>query len=210
MTVLGADPEELESTAQRVLALADNYENANQQIGFWLRRMAWEGAEADRFHAMYQSQMHPQLMAAAVFSREASSELRAQAASQTRVSQDAHSAEWVCGPPLLPVAGTDEADSAGIADTLNDIWNFFKLIPILDTIVGFMDYMIRHYRGLANVLKITPYVVDKVDDLMGISKFVGDFTSKILGTVGIGISLWTLTKDGDLHRWLRQVGHNGR
>ena len=86
MTIMGSDPDQLKSTAHRVLTLADNYENANQQIAYWLRRMNWEGPEAERFHVLYQSHMRPQLDAAAAFLRQASTELRVQAADQLRVS----------------------------------------------------------------------------------------------------------------------------
>ena len=87
MTILGADPDQLESTASRLLTHADGYDNACNHIGYWLRRMDWQGPEADRFRASFESQMRPQLDAAAAFLRQAASELRAQAAAQTIVSQ---------------------------------------------------------------------------------------------------------------------------
>ena len=87
MTILGADPDHLESTASRLLTHADGYDNACNHIGHWLRRMNWQGPEADRFRASFESQIRPQLDAAAAFLRETASELRAQAAAQTRVSQ---------------------------------------------------------------------------------------------------------------------------
>ena len=87
MTVLGADPDQLEATAARVLARADDYDDACNQIGHWLRRMDWQGPEADRFHATFESQMRPQLGAAAAFLRQAAAELRAQATAQTKASQ---------------------------------------------------------------------------------------------------------------------------
>ena len=166
MTVLGADPEELESTALRVLALADNYENANQQIGYWLRRMAWEGAEADRFRALYQSQMHPQLMAAAAFSRQASSELRAQAANQIRASRNERTVSWVSGTPLLPVGGLDVPDFSGIGDQLK---------ILLDSVSDFFD--IHTFAGL-----LDPKLVSKAG-------------KNIFGPIGGVISAWALITD---------------
>lgn len=195
MTMLGADPDQLESTAQRVLALADNYENANQQIGYWMRRMAWEGAEAERFHATYQSQMHPQLMAAAAFLRQASSELRAHAADQIRASRNEDAASWICGIARLPQGGLGVPGFDGIGDRLKDIGEFGKGILDLDTFVSSTHYMTQHYTRLPGLGGWTPYMVDKVDDLAGLDKIVGKHGARILGPVGIGISLWSLTKD---------------
>jgi len=87
MAILGADPDQLESTATRVLARADDYDDACNHIAYWLRRMDWQGPEADRFHAMFESQVRPQLAAAAAFLRQAASELRIQASAQTKISQ---------------------------------------------------------------------------------------------------------------------------
>ena len=88
MAILGADPDQLESTATRVLARADDYDDACNQIAYWLRRMDWQGPEADHFHAMFESQIRPQLGAAAACLRQAASELRTQAAAQTKISQN--------------------------------------------------------------------------------------------------------------------------
>ena len=87
MTILGADPDDLEATASRLLTHADGYDNACGQIAHSLRQMDWHGPEADRFRASFESNMRPRLDAAAAFLRQAASELRAQAAAQTLVSQ---------------------------------------------------------------------------------------------------------------------------
>ena len=91
MTILGADPDHLEATAHRLLTHADGYDNASNQIGYCLRRMDWQGPEADQFRSNFESQMRPQLGAAAAFLRETASELRAQAAAQTKASQTVQS-----------------------------------------------------------------------------------------------------------------------
>ena len=198
MTMLGADPDQLQSTAQRVLALADNYENANQQVGYWLRRMAWEGAEADRFNAMYQSQMHPQLIAAAAFLRQASSELRAQATDQIGASRNEDPVSWILGTPFPLPCGPGVPGSDGIGDRLKDMWNFGKDVLNVDTLITFSHYMFRHYKNYPKPLPgggWLPYVVNKTDDLAGLVKHTGKHGSKLLGPVGIGISLWTLKSD---------------
>ena len=86
MTILGADPDHLQSTASRLLTHADGYDNACNHIGLWLRRMDWQGPEADRFRASFESQIRPQLDTAAAFLRETAAELRVQAAAQARAS----------------------------------------------------------------------------------------------------------------------------
>ena len=87
MMILGADPDQLEATAARVLARADEYDDACNHIAHWMRRMDWQGPEAERFQATFESQMRPQLNAAAAFLRQAAAELRAQATAQFKVSQ---------------------------------------------------------------------------------------------------------------------------
>lgn len=87
MRILGADPDQLMSTAQRVGALADTYEDSTRQIGYWLQRIDWDGPEAQRFRALYESRMRPRLDEAAGLLRETASELRSQADEQIRVSQ---------------------------------------------------------------------------------------------------------------------------
>ena len=87
MLILGADPDQLEATAARVLARAEEYDDACNQIAFWLQRMDWHGPEAERFQATFESQMRPQLNAAAACLRQAAAELRVQATAQFKVSQ---------------------------------------------------------------------------------------------------------------------------
>ena len=205
--VLGADPDQLESTALRVHARADDYENANNSISFWLRRMDWHGPEAERFQAVYQSQMRPQLDAAAAFLRQAAAELRTQAAAQVAASEDQSAVGWICGTPLLPGGGlpVPRFDDAG--NLLGDIWEFGKDVLggvlDIDTLVGVGYYLARHLGGLpglrpgigSGIGSFVPYVVDRLDDIPSIGKVLGKYGSKALGVVGIGISLWSIPGD---------------
>ena len=87
MTILGADPEQLERMAQTLLGYADEYSDAGDRIDRWLRRTGWRGTDADRFFGFYESRMRPQISTAADTLRSAASELRAQAEKQTRASK---------------------------------------------------------------------------------------------------------------------------
>ena len=91
MTILGADPVQLEQMATRLMTQADVYRDACEKIDSWLRRVNWRGNEAGRFFAVYQSRMRPQIDAAAAALQGTASELRAQAAEQIRVSETAAS-----------------------------------------------------------------------------------------------------------------------
>ena len=86
MTVLGADPDQLEATAVRMMGLADDYDQSCNQIAYWLGQMAWEGSEAYRFRSAFNSTIAPQLGAAAAFARQAAGNLRAHASDQTNTS----------------------------------------------------------------------------------------------------------------------------
>ena len=199
MTILGADPDQLKSTAQRVLTRADDYENANHQISYWLRRMDWQGPEADRFCSLYESQMRPQLDSAAAFLRQAAAELRAQASDQIRASASQDVVTWICGTAFLPGRGLPPSNTADAAARLRETWAFAKESLEFDTLVGAGHYLVRHLQRLigsrAPGLPFAPYVVDKVDDLAGIGKLLGKHGSKVLGVVGIGISAWSLPGD---------------
>ena len=105
MTILGADPEQLDRMAQALIGYADQYSDAGNTLDNWLRRLSWRGAEADRFFAEYESQMRPKIAAAVVTLRSAASELRAQAEDQSRASRQSsiqrQAQAKVDGPPTL-------------------------------------------------------------------------------------------------------------
>ena len=166
--------------------------------------MAWEGPEAERFHAMYQSQMRPQILAAAACLSQASTELRAQAADQRRASSNENAIRWIGGSPFIPGGGlTDD-----IGELLEDIWNFgrriFDGILDVDTILHASHYLLRHLQKSFTVAPtgIKPFFVDKVDDLIGVGKLFGQYGSRVLGALGAGVSLWTLPGD------IRELGQD--
>ena len=84
--ILGADPDQLNTVAQRISSRADDYDDAGEQINYWLRRMDWHGPQADAFRSLYHSRMRPQLQSVATELRQAASELRANAAQQQAAS----------------------------------------------------------------------------------------------------------------------------
>ena len=195
MTILGADPDQLKSTAQRVLTRADDYERANHQVSYWLRRMDWHGPEAERFYSLYESQMRPQLDSAAAFLRKAATELRAQAADQLRVSASQDVVGWVCGTALLPGRGLPLSNTDDAADRLRGIRTLGKWILGVDTAVGVGHYLSRHLKLLPGVRGWKPYLVKDVDTLAGAGKLLGKYGSKVLGGVSIGVSAWSLLTD---------------
>lgn len=199
MTILGADADQLKSTAQRVRTRADDYERANQQISYWLRRMDWHGPEADRFYSLYESQMRPQLDSAAAFLRQAAAELRAQAADQIRASGSQDVIAWVCGTAFLPGRGLPLSNTEDAAARLRETWAFVKNIFGIDGLVTVGHYLWRHldklFRRSGPGLPLIPYLVDEVDDLAGIGKALGKHGSKVLPVVGAVVSAWSIPGD---------------
>ena len=107
MSRLGANPEQLDTTAQRLDKGANVYYHASSHLGSVLQRLAWQGPDADRFLATFDSRTRPQLHAAAACLREAASTLRAQAAAQHKTSEGSDVARSdLLG--LMPVCTTIE------------------------------------------------------------------------------------------------------
>ena len=235
MTILGADPDQLEATASRLLTHADGYENACNHIGHWLRRMDWQGPEADRFRSNFESQTRPQLDVTAAFLRQAASELRAQAASQTKVSQtlDVAGSAWaavMAGRELSDALKSLFADS--VFSEIEDVtsrwgpWlDIFLPVPIGGPI-GFPPPSISSINDVVNMIGMgtdflgfadlaylrylnkLPDVGDKLGPF-GVSRHVGTTAGRVLGGASGIVGLLNLPGDiGEIHGVLEKMGES--
>ena len=122
--ILGADPDQLNTVAQRISSRADDYDNAGEDINYWLRRMDWHGPQADAFRSLYDSRMRPQLQAVATALREAASVLRANAAQQQAASGEKRGN--IPGYALPPDGGNRVEnlldDARRIKDIIDSFW----------------------------------------------------------------------------------------
>lgn len=86
MTVLGADPDQLEELATSLDRTASQMENASNAIDSSLRSIWWEGHEADRFRSSWGRSDRPALVSVAGDLREASRQARRNASQQRLTS----------------------------------------------------------------------------------------------------------------------------
>lgn len=224
MTLLGADPEQLEVAANRILAGADSYERARDQIGHWLRHMDWEGPEAERFHAAFVSQMRPQIDAAAAFLRQAASELRAQADAQTKASATptvAHNlaahvdravqaAQQVASLSSGPIAllGTLQLDTNEVAEWLRALFPLVGPVGIPINPLPLLDFVgvVSTATDLAGIadLALLRYLHNAVPGItgrlpsFGLERWLGGSLGSIVGTTaaGVGAGLGVLSLPG--------------
>lgn len=214
MTALGADPDQLRSAAQRVNSLADDYQDANQQIEYWLRRMDWEGPEAARFTGAYRSRLRPQLDAVAAYLRAASGELRAQADQQTRVSSanealmpafvlmvplgggGANVAGGKTGDQPLASQGVGGADGSRLATIAALTALIHGKVSTFDTHASAYQYSDRlrrawqsadGVRDLATLAKLTD-----LDEAVTVTGKLPAWLNRGLGIAGLPISAWAL------------------
>ena len=125
--ILGADPDQLNTVAQRISSRADDYDNADEHINYWLRRMDWHGPQADAFRSLYHSRMRPQLQAVATELRQAASELRANAAQQQAASGEKRGN--IPGCALPPDGGNWVENLLDDARRIKDIIDSFSRPP---------------------------------------------------------------------------------
>ena len=125
--ILGADPDQLNTVAQRISSRADDYDDAGEQINYWLRRMDWHGPQADAFRSLYHSRMRPELQAVATELRQAASELRANAAQQQAASGEKGS--HIPGCALPPDGGNWVENLLDDARKIKDIIDSFSRPP---------------------------------------------------------------------------------
>lgn len=212
MTMYGADPQQLEHAARRVELLAESYNSANQQIEYWLRRMAWDGPEAARFRSQYSSEIRPQLEAMSGCLRQAATHLRVQAAEQLQAS-DATNLVGHTGEDGIPSA----VGSSAAAMALGVLAGIPGLVFHADTIAGVGTFLASYAREFLTRpgYRLQDYLLryEKVPrKVLGSTKGIFDAlpkpVSKGLGVAGIVISAVQLPGDAvEAYDDWREIGN---
>lgn len=113
MSLVGADPEQLDRAAAELRAVADELDAHARALSASLRSVAWAGGVASQFAARWAGGYHPRMVSAAGFVRAAAGRLDQHAAEQRLASGVTAGSPLTEACPLPEPPGASDSTSSG-------------------------------------------------------------------------------------------------